>query len=98
MELKSSTNAAGGNQKLKITIVTPVGKWHSAHFEPTETVEAVIAATLDHFKNKLNADDPYELRRKDSEEALPRSATLVSLGVADGDVFLLIKSTVGGGK
>lgn len=98
MEPNTSTNAAGGNPKLKITIVTPVGKWQSAHFEPTDTVDDVIAATLDHFKNKLNADDPYELRKKDSEAPLPGSATLASLGVIDGDVLLLVKSTVGGGK
>ena len=94
----NSENQGHGQDGLKITITTTAGKWQSAHFEPTDTVATVIAATLRHFHDRLNQTDAYELRKKDTEIALEETATLASLGVQNGDVFLLVKSTVGGGK
>lgn len=87
----------GHGHKLKLTIVTPVGKWE-AQFEPATTVADVIAKTIEHFHSKLNASDPYELRKKDSEVALDAGQTLEALGIHDGDILMLVKSTVGGGK
>jgi len=84
--------------EVKLTIVTPVGKWPHAEFVPATTIRDVVEATFSHFDGRLNRNDPYEVFKEHSEVALPPEQTLKALGIKSGDVLVLVKSTVGGGK
>lgn len=84
------------NKKLHLVIVSLVGKWQHP-FDPSETVQSVIAQSLEHFKPKLE-DGNYQLERKSTKEIMDPNRTLASYDLADKEELLLIPTDDGGGQ
>lgn len=84
------------DKKLHLVIVSLVGKWQHP-FDPDETVQSVIAQSLEHFKPKLE-DGNYQLERKATKEIMDPSRTLRSYHLEDKEELLLIPTDDGGGQ
>ena len=100
-EMSQTTQAQTGTEhaekkKLHLVIVSLVGKWQHP-FDPGDTVQSVIAQSLEHFKPKLE-DGNYQLERKATKEIMDPNRTLKSYHLQDKEELLLIPTDDGGGQ
>jgi len=73
---------------LSIKIKTPAGDWDTS-FEKTTKVQDVIIAVINHFSFAQNGKYELVLESKPDNPLKPER-TLVSYGIKDGDILVLI--------